>query len=308
MANAPFPIQPELTAIALAYRNPALIADQVLPRVPVGKQEFKYLKHTLAESFTIPDTKVGRISRPTQVEFSATEVADYCVGYGLEDAVPDADIQNAPPNFDPLGRAAEGLTDLIALDREQRTAALVFNVNSYTASTNRTQLQTTSQWSHTDSNPINAMLEGLDSCIMRPNVLILGQAVWAKVRQHAKVVAAIFGPSNAGVVTREQLAQILEIDAVLVGQGWVNTAKKGQTASISRLWGKHAAAIYRDNFASATRGTTFGFTAQWGSIESSQRFDPDIGLRGGTRVRVGEYVKELVTATDLGYYWQDAVA
>ena len=38
MSNAPFPIDPELTAIAIAYRNGRMIADEVLPRVPVGKQ------------------------------------------------------------------------------------------------------------------------------------------------------------------------------------------------------------------------------------------------------------------------------
>ena len=42
MAKAPFPIIPELTGIAIAYRNRAMIADLVLPRVtPVSKEEFK---------------------------------------------------------------------------------------------------------------------------------------------------------------------------------------------------------------------------------------------------------------------------
>lgn len=310
MANAPFPIQPELTAVAIGYRNANLIADQVLPRVPVNVQEFKYLKHTLAESFTIPDTKVGRTSRPTEVNFSATEAVDACVGYGLEDPLPQADIDNAPPNYNPLLRATEGLADLLALDREQRTATLVFNTASFTASTNRTQLSGTSQWSdYTNSNPMTAILAGLDACVMRPNLLVLGQAVWSQLRQHPKVAMAIYGPNGSGgIVTREQFANALEIEAVLVGQGWVNTAKKGQTASLGRLWGKHAALIYRDSLASASRGTSFGFTAQWGSRVAGSRLDPDIGLKGGTRVRVGEYLKELVTATDLGYYFQDAVA
>ena len=65
MANTPFPITPAMTAVAIAYRNPRLIADEVLPRVPVPLQEFKYLKYTLEDGFTIPDTKVGRKSAPT---------------------------------------------------------------------------------------------------------------------------------------------------------------------------------------------------------------------------------------------------
>ena len=310
MPHAPFPIQPELTAIAIGYRNPLLIADDVLPRVPVGKQEFKYLKYSLADSFTIPDTRVGRTSKPTEVSFGATEITDSCVGYGLDDPIPQADIDNAPPNYSPLGRATEVLTDLLLLAREQRTANLVFNTASYTASTNRTQLSGTSQFSdYTNSNPITAFLAGLDSCVMRPNILVLGQAVWSKLRQHPKVAQALFGANGtSGIVTREQLAQALEIEEVWVGQGWVNGAKRGQTASLTRLWGKHAAAIYRDRLADTSRGTTFGLTAQWGERVSGNIPDEDIGLKGGQRVRVGEYVKELVCATDLGYYWEDAVA
>ncbi len=41
---------------------------------------------------------------------------------------------------------------------------------------------------------------------------------------------------------------------------------------------------------------------------AGRREDPDIGLRGGVRVRVGESVKELIVANDLGYYFENAVA
>ncbi len=39
MAIRPFPIDPKLTAIAIAYRNPdiVLIADSVLPRTPTAQ-------------------------------------------------------------------------------------------------------------------------------------------------------------------------------------------------------------------------------------------------------------------------------
>ncbi|MCC6193753.1 MAG: phage capsid protein, partial [Burkholderiales bacterium] len=177
-APAPFPIQPDLTAIAIMYRNKDMIADNVLPRVPVGKQDFKYLKHTLADGFTIPDTKVGRRSPPTQVEFSAVEVPASCVDYALDDSVPNEDIENAPPNYAPLGKAAEFVSNLIELDREKRAATLVFANGTYAAS-NRSTLSGTSQWSDfVNSNPISAILTALDACVMRPNIMIIGQAVW----------------------------------------------------------------------------------------------------------------------------------
>jgi len=312
MANAPFPIETALTAIAVRYRNPTTIADQVLPRVPVATQEFKYFVHTLADGFTLPDTKVGRRSKPNEIEFSATETAGICWDYGLDDPIPMADLANAPANMDPRGRAVEGLADLIALDREVRTANLVFSLNTYPNSpNNRTTLSGTTQWSdYTNSNPVTAILAALDGPVMRPNVMVLGQATWTQLRGHPRLVQAVYGTAQtAGVVTREQVAQLFEIDEVLVGQGFVNTAKRGQTPTLTRVWGKHAALIHRDGMAD-TRGnrTTFGFTAQFGERVAGAIPDPNIGIRGGERIRVGESVAEVISAPDLGFFFQNAVA
>ena len=65
---APFVIQPHLTAIAIAYQNGRMIADAVLPRVPVPGSTFKYTVYDKRDTFTIPDTKVGRTSRPNEVD------------------------------------------------------------------------------------------------------------------------------------------------------------------------------------------------------------------------------------------------
>ncbi|MGE0388446.1 MAG: major capsid protein [Gammaproteobacteria bacterium] len=308
MSLAPYPINPELTAIALAYRNARLIADDVLPRVPVGTAQFKYWKYTLADGFTLPDTKVGRKSRPNEVEFSATEVTDSVVDYGLDDPVPQNDIDTAPPGRNPLDRATMGIMDLVLLDREQRAAALVFNASNYAAA-NKSTLSGTSQWSDPTSDPISAVLTALDAMVMRGNIMVLGRATYSKLIQHPKIVEAVYKTgADAGIVQRRQLADLFELEDVLVGEGWVNSAKKGQSVSLSRVWGKHCALIYRDSLADANRGTTFGFTAQFGSRVAGTIPDPNIGMRGGQRVRAGESLKELITANDLGYLFTNAVA
>lgn len=309
MPNAPFPIHAALTAIAIAYRNGRMIADDVLPRVPVGAQEFKYWLYSEAEAFTIPDTKVGRKSRPTQVEFSATEQMTATLDYGLDDAIPQNDLDNAPPEYDPLGRATERLVNLIMLDREVRAANLVFAASTYPTGSKVT-LSGTSQWSDYDnSNPIDAIMTALDGCIMRPNIAVFGRATFSKLAQHPRVVKAVQGNAgDSGVARRRDLAELLGLDDVLVGEGWVNTARKGQTPTIVRVWGKHAALLYRDGNADTRGGTSFGYTAQFGSRVAGALPDPDIGLKGGQRVRVGESVKELVCAADLGYFFENAVA
>ena len=51
MATAPFVIVPSLAAIAVGYTQKKLVADAVMPRVPVLTQSFRYLKYALGDAF-----------------------------------------------------------------------------------------------------------------------------------------------------------------------------------------------------------------------------------------------------------------
>lgn len=312
LANlAAFPVTPELTAVAVGYKNNAMIADQVLPRVPVSAQAFKYMQYPKGEFFTVPETRVGRKGTPNQVEFTGDETDSSTVDHALDDEVPNADIENAraqPGMPDPLMRATMGLTELIVLAREVRAASLVFNAANYNTGFKET-LSGTDQWSDfTNSDPQGDIMAALDAMIMRANIAVFGRATWTKLSQHPKLCKAVFGNgTEAGIISRRQFAELFELEDVYVGEGWVNTAKKGQAANLSRVWGKHAALLHRNMNADTNFGITFGFTAQWGGRVAGSEYDGKIGMRGGQRVRSGESVRELVTAGDLGYFFENAV-
>lgn len=307
--NAPFPMQPELTAIAVMYKNKAMIADQVAPRIPVGKQEFKYLVHDMTEGFTVPDTKVGRKSAPNQVEFNATEVTSSTQDYALDDPIPLADILNAPSNYDPLAVSVQKTANLIELDREVRTANLVFSAANY-ATGNKQTLSGTSQFSDfTNSDPIYVISSALDSMVMRANKMVIGRPAFGWMARHPKIIKAYYGTgADSGIATRQFIASLFELEEVIVGESFVNTARKGQAAVLARAWGKHISLLNIDNMADLNSGVTFALTAQWGTREAGSIPDPDIGMRGGQKVRVGESVKELILAPDLGYFIENAVA
>ena len=312
MTIAPFPVDPALLAISVGYRNERYIADAVLPRVPVPKETFKYLVYPIDEAFRVPDTRVGRRSRPNEVHLTATEATAATEDYGLEDLIPVSDIENASgSNYRPVDRAVVQLTEYLLIDRERRAASLVFDTTSFDPG-NVTTLSGTSQWSdHANSDPVKDIIEAMDVPLMRPNVIVMGRAVWTKLRTHPKIVAAVKqtgGTDASGVAARRAVADLFEVEDILVGEAWINTAKKGQAASISRVWGKHCALLFRDRTADTRSGLTFGFTAQFGSRIAGTRPDPDVGLRDGVRVRVGESVKELVVASQAGYLFQNAVA
>lgn len=300
--NAPFPIDPVLVAIAVAYRNKNLIADDVMPRVMVGKQEFKYWVHDLAQGFTIPDTKVGRRSKPNEVEFTAGEKTESTEDFGLDAPIPLSDIKNAPAGYDPKAQATQHLTDLIMLDREVRVANLIHDASQYAASH-----QTTMTGSDRIDNPnfdiIGFFMDILDSMLMRATDMTVSRKVGSRMMRHPDFVRAYHGNDGSkGIAPLQFIADQLGLKKINVGEAFVNTARKGQAPNMQRAWQDRIAFSVNDPMADTQNGrVTHAFTAQFDSRIAGSEFDSSIGLRGGERVRVGESVKELITAPDLGY-------
>jgi len=304
---APFTINPLYSGVSVAYKNQDMIADMVLPRVPVPTQIFNYRTFTLGENMTVPRLLVGRTGSPARVEFSESETEATALDYGLEDAVPQKDVENAPQGYDPLGIATEGITDLLALGREIRAAAVVFGAGNY-ATGYKTTLSGVNQWSDAASNPIAAIEDAKNLAIMPFNTLVLGAATFTALRRHAMIVNAVRKLyAQDGLVTAADLSALFEVN-VVVGRSWYNSAEKGQTVSLARVWGKHAALLHIGQGGGPRGRMTFGFTGQFGNRIAMTKFDDNIGLRGSQVVKVGESVVELAIANTLGYLFTNATA
>lgn len=317
MAAVPFTYSPALTAVAVAYMQADLIADRVLPRLSVDAELFAYNQYALGDAFRNPETRVGRKSAPNQLDWNATRQTASTEDHGLDAPVPNKDIElyrsaraaGLTTARDPLASAAQLVTGAVMNRREWRSANLVFGAANYNTG-NKVTLSGTSQWSdYSNSNPVDAIVDVLDGMVMRPNIGVLGSDTASKVLRHPKTVSRLYGGlSTRGSARIVDLAEELGLDEIMVGRAWIDTAAPGQTSNLARCWGKHAAFLYRNPNATPEGAVTFGFTGQWGDRIGGTIDDPDIGLRGGQRVRVGESVKELVTAGDLGYLFSNAVA
>ncbi|WP_211452615.1 phage capsid protein [Collimonas antrihumi] len=311
--DSPFPQDPQLTAIAIAISNNELIADLVLPRTtPLGKSSFKYQEFETAQFFTVPDTKVGRRSQVNEVEFHGEMKTESTEDFGLEHPLPFADVRDAPDNTNLEVLTAQWLTGLVLLDREVRTARKVFDQDTY--GDNSEVVGATDRFDNPDSDPLNHLLDVLDRTILRPNMITMGQAEWRALRTHPAIVSAVQRNSGIkGAVSKEAVAELLEIKQILVGRSLVNTAKPGTAAKLKLCWSGGISAIYQDETAAKISGVvdganvTFGFTAQTGTRFGSSWDDRNIGLTGGRRVRIGESVKEVICAPSLGYFLKDVI-
>ena len=308
MALSAYPIDPTLTAIAIAYRNPGYIADMVLPRILVGKQKFSFLQYATDTFFNVPETLVGRRSRPNQVTLDATEVTDATDDHALDGGVPRADIENADERYDPLGGEVAYIMELTALRREMRAAGIVFSAATYDAALKQT-LAGSSQFSDPSSSPIELINKRLDEPLMRPTQMVFGQAGWTTFRSNPSIVEAVLGTgAKKGSVTKQAVADLFEVQEVVVGMARGNSAKKGQAPQLSRLWGNHLALLHKSPVPQAKGAVTFGGTFQWGGPEASQWEDKNMGMRGGVACRAGESVKERVIAGQCGFFFENAFA
>jgi len=307
--NFPFTPSVQYTAIALAYRNRDMIADQVLPRITVTKRSFKWDKHEKAGLFQVPSTLVGRKGKPNEVEFKSSEETSSVSDYGLEDAVPQDDIDAASdkPGLDPLGKATEGVTELIMLDREIRTANLVFSDTTYPTGNKLELSGSTDKWNayaEANSDPVADILTAKEAALMPYNTCVMGESVWFALRRHPALIKAFFpvNSSGGGILSLQQFQELFEFNTVLIGRAKKATSKPGQILAIGDVWGDSFAMLHQNPLADI-RGNriTFGATAEYGTRIAGANPDRNIGLRGGQRVRVGESVKELITAPDCGY-------
>ncbi len=311
MPGFPFPLNPVLTGIVVAFRNADLIADQVLPRLgpPLPRQVFQYMTFDFAQTITVPDTKVGRKGEPGTVEFNGTEVESSTKDYGLDDVIPIDDINNAPKGYDPKAFAAQNLMNLVLLDREVRVSGKVFSAGTYPTG-NKTTLSGTSQWSDAASDPIGDITNAADSMIVRPNIAVMGRKTWAKLSMNPKIIASLSASgTDKGIANKRAVADLFELDDIIVGASWLNSAKPGQAPTRTRVWGNHCALLRREATASSMgQIPTFGWTAQYGTRVSGDIPEPKVGLRGAVRVRSGESVEEVISTPDLGYLFTNAVA
>jgi hypothetical protein len=323
MVDRPFVVDPVLTAVAIGYRNPAsfYIADQVLPRTPVGAENFKWTEYPIEESFNIPDARVGRTGRVQSLEFGGRERASAVEDFGFDSPIPNSDVlaanearERGVSTFDPEGHAVMMLTDTLMNVREVRVANIVHNPANYAVG-RKVLLAGTSQLNdYANSDPIGVIRAGMDATLVqRPNTMTLGRSVWSKLSSHPKVVNAVKGNvTSAGIVTIDQFRELFAgegIQRVLIGDAFFNTARPGQPVTLSRAWGKSISLTHINPLATAEQGgITFGLTAQYGGRVAGRIEDPDVGLQGGFRIRTGERVKELIVAQDVGYLIEGAVA
>lgn len=247
-------ISAPLTTISNNYMASAtgMVADRVFPVIPVNDIAGNYFEFNRGDWFRIeareraPGTpSAGAGWRVTNRPVYQARV--YAVHQDLDDQT-----RAAAPNIFNLERSyTEFVTQNLMLMKEQKWANNFFKTGVWgrdragvSASPTGTQFL---QFDQSASNPIQlfrseetlmASTQGL-----RPNVLVLGQAVYDVLLEHPLVVDRM-KYTQAGLVTDQLLAALLGVDRILVATAIVNSAAEGATDAFDYIYGKSALLAY----------------------------------------------------------------
>lgn len=259
-------VDPVLTNVAQGYRNAAMVGGALFPTVPVparggkivsfGKEDFR-----LYASGRVPGSNTKRVS------FGHTSGSYALENHSLEGVVPYELMDEADrvPGID-LGRGAvRKVQDIISLRLEKAQADLATTAGNYGAS-NKITLSGTGQWSdysgvsfptrdvETAKNAVRAQIG------RRANTVVMGAAVWAKLKEHPTVIDRIkyTGRDSA---TPELVARLFDVERVLVGDALYENA----AGAMADVWGKFVVVAYTEVGGLADMGLpTYGYTYRLG--------------------------------------------
>lgn len=256
-------IDPILSTVAQGYKNAELIGSLLFPYVPVAQRGGKIITFG-KEDFMLYNTARAPGAGTKRVQYGHAGAAFALESHSLEGLVPLELMQEAEavPGIN-LGSAAVTRTqNIIALRLEYAQAQLATTAGNYAAS-NKVTLSGTSQWSdftNAVSDPINDVEVAKEAVRKqvgrRPNVVVLGAAVFAKLKMHPKVVDRM-KYTGRDVATVDLLAGLFGVKQVVVG----DAVYSDQSGTLADVWGKNVVVAYTETGALADAGLpTFGYT------------------------------------------------
>lgn len=288
------------------------VAQQVFPVVNVAKQAGNFGVVPLAQLLQARDTKRAPGSGYARGSFTFTPATYSTEEHGAEEPVDDREAKMYSDYF-----VAEQIATLRAFssvlrNAEKRVADAVFNTSTWTGSSLTTSIGT--PWSTVASatpitNVESAVQKVYDNSGLKANALIVNWKVYRNLRNCTQITDRI-AASGAGSaikasdITPQILAQVFDLDYVIVAGQSRNSATEGQTATPSQIWSSSYAMVCRISNSQDMRDPCIGRTFHWSedgsSIGGTVETYRDETVRGNV-VRVRHDVDEVVLYAQAGH-------
>jgi hypothetical protein len=294
-----------LTNVAVEYKNQAMIGRLLFPKCPVTKSSDKYAVFG-TEEFNIEANNLRAPGDPSQeVDFTLSTDSFSCKAHAEKIPLPDETVKMADNPINPRVRFTNKLMRKMLLDEEYALAA---QVQSGTYMTQNVTLAGVNQWSDKVNSDPEANVDTAKAAIllgtsMDANTIAMGYQVWQQLKAHPDLKDVI-KYSQKGILTQELVAEFFGVDQVIVGKCLYNTAKEGQTRSLSYVWGKNLIVAYVEPNPSPDN-PTLGYTFMDIDHEVTVWRDED---RKSTMIRCEYSAHQKIVDAKAGYLIINAVA
>jgi len=293
-----------LSGVSIRYTNDELIADQVLPVVPVKKESDKYYTYTRA--WKLPQSERAAGAEANEVEWNVGTDTYQCEEYALKDLIPDRVRDNADNPLDMDVDTTENLTELIQLGREKRVADIVFAAGTYGSQTSA--LAGVNRWDdYAGSDPVGDVRTARSTVHAAtgkmPNVMVIGYQAYLKLLDHPDILERI-KYTQRGIVTADIIAAVFEVDRLLVGKALYDSTQEGVAESLGYVWGKSVALLYAEP-SPGLKKVSFGYQFQSRGFRTKKW---RVEGREGDFVEAGEIRDEKIVSAGCGYLYTTVVS
>ena len=261
--------RPDLSALAMEYlENQAdFIGTRILPYFDVDEQSGQYPVIPVEALLGVPETK--RAPRAPYARDNWKFENDHydCIENGWEEPVDDVEAKLYSRFFDAEEIAMLRAMGVILRVQEKRIADMLFNAGNFTAH------NITIEWDqndYTNAIPIQDVNAGRqaihDATGIEPNTLIICYDTFHHLGLMNQILDKIkytYSPLAWDTIGRKVLAEAFGLDNVLVGKNVYNSAKKGQSASLSRIWNHEYAMLCRVSSGRDLKEPSLGRTFRW---------------------------------------------
>ncbi len=250
-----------LTGMSVAYMQKLskFRADDVAPIMPVDKKSDAYF--ILTKNFWFQDKmrKRGVGARAIQAGYGVEQGSYLCDLWAFAKPIDDQVRANEDKPLDSDRNAMQFVTRMERMNREKSFKTACWGTSIWTTdwlgntSESAYGSGTLLQWDDPDSTPIDDMSAILETgeklTGFTYNLVTMGKEVWKALKTNPQILDRISGGSTNAApakVTRQLVAELFEVDEIIVLEAVENTALEGSTFVGAYIFGKQMLVSYRD--------------------------------------------------------------
>ncbi len=255
----------------LEQNREGFIARRVLPVLEVDKQAGTFGRIPADQLLVSAKTERAPGAPYSRGKMTFKPDSYVCMEHGYEEPIDENEAAMYRSFFNVEQMAANRAYSVVGIAAEQRAADLLFDTTTWTGAALATTVS--NKWDvYGSATPItdveNAVHKVYDGSGHWPNAMILSRKAFRHLRNIEQILerlkyAGIDDPKVSGRAAARMLAELFDLDELIVAGGTKNSANEGATFAPASIWDKSMAMVARIPRTQDVREVGVGRTFHW---------------------------------------------